>query len=302
MEKQKLIHEINRLKVEKNAIILAHNYQRPEIQVIADYLGDSLELAKTAATLKTDTIIFCGVHFMAESAKILCPEKTVLLPELEAGCPLADCATADQVKKMRKKHPEAVFIAYINTSAAVKAECDVCCTSANAMKIIDHFKDREIVYLPDKNLAAYAEYIMKKPIIKWPGQCYVHDNLIQVEPVAELIKQFPDALVLAHPEAPMDVLDLADVVTGTSGMIRTAHESSLSDFILLTERGLADRMSREMPDKRFHALPGAICGQMKVTTLRSVFEALTEWKNAIEVDSVIAEKARKTLDRMLEMS
>ena len=302
MNKKELIEAILYLKAKKNAVIVSHNYQRPEIQEISDYLGDSLELAQRVQSLDSELIVFCGVHFMAESAKILCPDKKILLPEESAGCPLADCATPDQVREFRKQNPEAVFIAYINTSAAVKAECDVCATSANAMKIIDYYKDREIVYLPDKNLAAYAESILQRPIIKWAGQCYVHHFLITPQKIQELKKSHPEALVMAHPEAPKAVLDLADIVTGTSGMLRAVQKSAGNEFIIGTESGLADRMRREFPGKIFYAVESAVCGEMKLTTLSSLYHALRDDRYEIHVPPEIASKARLALVRMLELS
>jgi quinolinate synthase len=302
MTKSELQSRIRELKNTKGVTILAHNYQRPEIQEIADFLGDSLELARKATTLDCKTIVFCGVHFMVESAKILNPEKTFLLPEINAGCPLADCATADQVRDARQKYPNSVFIVYINTSAAVKAECDCVCTSANALKIILHYKDRDIVYLPDKNLAAYAEHLLKRPIIKWDGQCYVHDNLIKIEDVKDLKEAHPNAIVLAHPECPMSILTIADLVTGTNGMIVAARERPEREFIVVTERGLVDRLQSEVKNKIFFSLEYALCGQMKLTSLFSVYEALEKWQYEITVDEHVAQKARVALDRMMELS
>ncbi len=297
-----LISKIEELKSKLNAVVLAHNYQRPEVQKIADFLGDSLVLAKKAMELDNPVIVFCGVHFMAESAKILSPDKKILLPEPEAGCPLADCASPEAVRKMRDKHPDALFIAYINTSAEVKAECDICVTSANAMNIIRHFPHREIVYLPDKNLARYAEKQLNREIIKWPGQCYVHDQLIQLDDVERLKAEHPEAVVMSHPETAMEILEISDVFTGTGGMLSYARSSGKNEFIVVTEQGLVDRMRREIPGKIFFHLPAAICGQMKLTTLRSLHESLRDMKTEITVDSNIASRAKKALDRMMELS
>ncbi|MCD4653987.1 quinolinate synthase NadA [bacterium] len=302
MDRELLKQKIIELKKKRNAAILVHNYQRPEIQEIADYLGDSLDLAKYAKQLPNQVIVFCGVHFMAESAVILSPEKTILLPQKDAGCPLADCATPEMVIEARRKNPDAVFVAYINTSAAVKAEVDVVCTSANAFSILSHFKGREICYLPDKNLAAYAEKKLGLGIIKWPGQCYVHHFLIDIKIVRELKKQHPQALVMAHPEATMDVLEMADVVIGTSGMMKIALESDRNDFIIVTEIGLAKRMQREISDKNFYAIPDAVCTQMKLTTLQSLYESLKNMQHAITVPNKIADKARISLQCMLELT
>jgi len=302
MDQKTLKKEILELKAERNAAILVHNYQRSEIQEIADYLGDSLDLAKRAKQLPNPVIVFCGVHFMAESAAIMSPEKTILLPQKDAGCPLADCATPEMVRESRKKHPDAVYIAYINTSAAVKAEVDVVCTSANAFSILSHYKGREICYLPDNNLASYAERTFDIPIIKWPGHCYVHQTLITETAVKDLKNKYPDAMVIAHPEASFEVLQLADLVTGTSGMIKTAKESKRNQFIVVTEKGLVQRMRREIPDKTFIELPEAICTQMKLTTLLSLHRSLKNMQHVISVPESIAAKARISLNRMMELT
>lgn len=302
MNKKALAEQINRYKAEKNAVLLVHNYQRPEIQAIADYLGDSLELARHAKTLPHETIVFCGVHFMAESAALLAPGKSVLLPVQDAGCPLADCASVEMVRRMRERHPDAVFVAYINTSAAVKAESDVVCTSANAFTILNHFADRKICYLPDKNLAAYAARELGIPIISWPGQCYVHDKLIRADDVTALKKQYPEALVMAHPEASLDVLELADIVTGTGGMIKKARTSEHSTFIVVTEAGLVNRLRIENPEKIFIEMEGAICAQMKLTTLQNVHDALKYDRYRITVPDTVAAGALRALEKMLELT
>ncbi|MGB3976301.1 MAG: quinolinate synthase NadA [bacterium] len=297
-----LIDQINRYKKEKNAVLLAHNYQRAEVQAIADYLGDSLELAQLSRSLPHDTIVFCGVHFMAESAALLAPDKTVLLPVIDAGCPLADCATPQMVKEMRKKHPNAVFIAYINTSAAVKAESDVVCTSANAFTIIKHFSDRPICYLPDKNLAAYASHQLGIDIIPWPGQCLVHDKLITADHLIKLKKKYPEALVMAHPEAPLNVLEYADVIIGTGGMIKLAKSSERMSFIVVTENGLVHRLRNENPGKTFIEIHQAVCAQMKMTTLESIHEALKFDRYKITVPDTVAAGALRALEKMLELT
>ena len=302
MDKAELRHRILELKEKHNAAILVHNYQRPEIQELADYLGDSLDLARRSRALDNPVIVFCGVHFMAESAAILSPEKKILLPSLDAGCPLADCATPEMVRKARAEHPDAVFIAYINTSAAVKAEVDVTCTSANAFTILEHYRNRKICYLPDKNLAAYAAMKLDLDIIKWPGQCYVHDKLITPELVAELKKKHPDAYIMAHPEAPMEVLELADLVTGTSGMVKIAGADEHHKFVVVTETGLTHRLQNEFQEKTFIEVPGAICSQMKITTLDALHDALKLQQHVISVPEDIAARARKALNRMLELT
>ncbi len=300
--KEHLTWEILKLKEQNDAIFLVHNYQRPEIQELADILGDSLALAREAMQVKQKTIVFCGVRFMAETAKILCPDKRVLLPEINAGCPLADCATVEQVQEARKKYPDAVFMAYINTSPEVKAACDVCVTSANAFQIIQAYKSREIVYLPDKNLARYAEVKLNRSIIKWPGQCYVHDHLITLQAVENLISEHPEAVVLSHPEAAYEILQKSDVVTGTSGMLKAVAKMDKKEFIVVTEIGLVDRMRREFPDRIFYPIPGAICAQMKLTTLRSLYDALVYGKHEIHVPHAVAVRAKNALDRMLELT
>lgn len=304
MNKSETVNEISKYKKKMNAVILAHNYQRPEIQEIADYLGDSLDLAKKASHLSCKTIVFCGVHFMAESAAILSPDKDVLLPVLEAGCPLADCATPEMILETRKRNPDAVIVAYINTSAAVKAEADVICTSANAMAILKHYCDQQkkICYLPDKNLAAYAEKQMGISIIKWPGQCYVHDTHITKDAVQSLKQKYPDAFVMAHPEAPLNVLELADAVIGTGGMIKLAGSSDHKSFIVATEKGLVYRLRKENPKKQFYEIENAICAQMKVTTLQSVLNALKNYQHKITLQEPIAARARKALNKMLLLS
>lgn len=302
MNKEELINEINRLRKEQNAVILAHNYQRPEIQDLADYLGDSLELAKAATKVDCQIIVFCGVHFMAESAKILNPEKTVLLPDLRAGCPLADSATAEQVREARRKHPDALTIAYINTSAAVKAEVDICCTSSNALNIFEKFKDKSIIYLPDKNLAAYAKKLLNKDdIISWPGWCYVHETKITLEKLDALLRKFPDAHIVAHPECHLEVLEKAHHVASTSGIVKHVSETDYETYIILTETGLGYQIEQKNPGKRIIMVNDGICYNMKVTTLRGVYEALRDMKHQIEVPEEIRLRAKKALDRMLEV-
>lgn len=304
MNRTALIENIQRLKKEKNALILVHNYQRPEVQLIGDFLGDSLDLARQSAEAPNSLIVFCGVHFMAESAALLSPEKTILLPVLEAGCPLAQCATPEMVRAARKQHPEAVFVAYINTSAAVKAECDVVCTSANAVQIIRHYAEqkRTVCYLPDRNLADYAARQLGVSIIRWPGQCYVHDRLITADTVRQLKDEHPHAVVIAHPEASPAVLQLADMVTGTSGMLKAVARSDTPEWIVVTETGLIDRMKREFPGKNFYGVNGAVCSQMKLTTLQSVLDALTGIQHRITVPEPLASKARQALERMMELT
>lgn len=290
------------MKKEQDVLLLVHNYQRSEIQDLADKLGDSYDLSRSATEAKASTIVFCGVRFMAESAKILCPEKRVLLPEKEASCPLADMISAEQVRELKRLHPEAIVICYINTYAEVKAESDICCTSANALKIISRFPDREIIYIPDQNMAAYAQQVLKRDIIIWPGYCYVHHRLLSSAQVRQARRANPGALVLAHPECPLDVLGEADLVVGTSGMIRHVGESDRKSIIVVTETGLVERMRREFPDKVFIAIDSALCVQMKLTRLESLYESLKFGREEIVLSEDIMRRARRSLERMLEFS
>ncbi len=300
MKQEELVEKIKKLKKERNAVILAHNYQRPEIQEIADYLGDSFDLSLKAREVDSEVIVFCGVRFMAESAKILSPEKTILLPEKEASCPLADTASPDQLRELRKNHPEAMLITYINTTAEVKAESDICCTSANAVKIIKAFPNEKIAYIPDQNLARYAEKMLDRSILKWEGYCYVHHENITAADAKGLISKHPEAVVMAHPECPPDVLELCDYVTGTAGMVKIARQSEAAEFIVLTESGLADRLKRENPEKEFYVVRTAVCESMKLTTLQSLHESLRDMKHEITVPDEVRERALNSLNRMLE--
>jgi quinolinate synthase len=299
--KDELKKAIVDLKTRQNAIILAHSYQRPDVQDIADFHGDSLGLSQKAVSVRENCIVFCGVHFMAESAAILSPQKTVLLPELRAGCPLADMATPEQVREMRRKHPGAVVISYVNTTAAVKAESDCCCTSSNALKVIDYYRDREIIYLPDQNLARYAMKKLNRKIILWDGYCYVHHRLITPDKVDKLVKEHPGAKVVAHPECSAEVLKYADHVTSTSGMITYIKESDDNEFIVLTEHGHHYRIQNEVPGKTCFFIPDAICANMKLITLDSVYNALKNNQFIITVPEDIRVRAKKALDKMLEI-
>ncbi|MCX7913199.1 MAG: quinolinate synthase [Thermodesulfovibrionales bacterium] len=318
-----LIREILRLKRELNAIILAHNYQRGEIQDIADFVGDSLELSITASTKPCDIIVFCGVHFMAESASILSPEKTVLLPEIDATCPMADMIEVSSPRKVWKSfpgyeiqpnfvfphdftlkdikalYPEAPVVSYVNTTAAVKAESYICCTSANVIKIIESLEADTVICVPDKNLSMWAQKHTKKKVITWDGFCHVHDR-ITIEDVMKAKKQYPKALFMAHPECRLEVLEAADHVTSTSGMLRFAKASDAKEFIVGTETGIIYRLKKENPDKVFYPLrKDMVCPNMKKTTLKSVLTAMQKMKNVIKVPEEIRVPAKKALDRML---
>ena len=295
-----IVEEINKLKKEKNAIILVHNYQRSEIQDIADYLGDSLGLSREAAKTDVNIIVFCGVRFMAETAKILSPEKMVLLPRKEAGCPMADMVTAEDLKRLKGKHPDAKVVSYVNTNADVKAESDICCTSANAVEVVRNLKTERIIFTPDKNLAAYCQRFTNKEIIPWNGYCYVHEK-IRKEEVRLAKEKFPDALLLVHPECNPSVIDLADEVLSTSGMVNFVKKSDKKRFLIGTEEGLIYRLKKENPGKEFYAAGTAkMCRNMKLTTLNDVYLSLREERYAIELPEGIIKSAQKALMGMLK--
>lgn len=294
-----LTEEIIRLKKNKNAIILVHNYQRPEIQDIADFLGDSLGLAKKAAKTDAEIIVFCGVRFMAETAKILSPEKAVLLPVKEAGCPMADMITAEELRELKGKYPDAKVVSYVNTNADVKAESDVCCTSANAVKVVKNIDAEEIIFAPDKNLAAYCQRFTDKKIIPWDGYCYVHERITKEEVLLSKEK-FPDALLIVHPECNPAVIDLADAVLSTSQMVEFARKSDKKRFLIGTEEGLIYRLKKENPEKEFYAAGSPkVCRDMKLTTLNDVYRALDEERFAIELPEEIIKRAQNSLELML---
>ncbi len=291
---------VRELLKEKNAIMLAHNYQRDEIQEIADFTGDSLGLSMEAARSDAEVIVFCGVHFMAESAAILSPEKTVLLPRLEAGCPMADMITAEDLARVRAEHPEYTVVTYVNSTAEVKAQSDVCCTSANAVSVVRYLgDDRKIYMVPDRNLAMYVADRTGREIDWWDGYCPTHDRLT-LEDVLEKKEQYPDALVVVHPECRREVVEIADHVCSTSGMYKFCRESDCKRFIIGTEMGILYRLKKENPDKEFIlASEALICPNMKLTTLDDVIEALEEMKHVIKVPEEIRLKAKKALDAML---
>jgi quinolinate synthase len=296
---KRMVQEILQLKKEKNAVILVHNYQRPELYEIADHIGDSLGLSRQAEKTDADIIVFCGVEFMAETAKILSPNKKVLLPTFEAGCSLADMATAEELIKVKKKHPNAAVVSYVNTTADVKALSDACCTSMNAVKIIESLPQDEIIFLPDKNLAKYVSEQTSKKIIAWDGYCFVHNDL-KKEMIQDMKDKFPKAKVIAHPECPDEVLKMADEITGTGGMAKFASSNDATDFIIATECGMTEKLAQDVPDKTFHAFCN-ICPYMKATTLPLVLEVLKEEKNQINVPEDIRIQAKRAIDRMLEI-
>lgn len=322
---KELREKILELKEKKNAIILSHNYQRDEVQEIADFTGDSLELSRTASTIDCDVIVFCGVNFMAESASILSPEKTVLLPESGACCPMADMITVSgarniqthfpgykftdgytypanfTLRDIKERHPGVPVVTYVNTTADVKAESDICCTSANGVKVVESLDSDNAICVPDRNLAMWIARNTKKQIISWDGFCHVHDR-IRREDVLKAKEEHPDALVVAHPECRIEVLETADHVTSTSGMLRFAKASDAREFIIGTETGLLYRLRKENPEKIFHPLrKDMVCPNMKKTTLKSILRSLETMTNVIKVPEEIRTPAKRALDRMLEI-
>lgn len=294
---------IQELKRQRNAIILAHNYQIEEVQEIADIVGDSLALSQAAADNSADVIAFCGVHFMAETAAILSPEKVVLLPAKDAGCPLAETATPEAVREMRAKHPDAAVVSYVNTSAAVKAESDYCCTSANALRVCRAVPNREIIFLPDCNLAAFvASQLPEKTIIPWQGHCVTHHR-VSPDDIRKAKNAYPNAPVLIHPECTPSVTVLADFVGSTSQILKFARESHGVEFIIGTEMGIITQLRRENPGKKFFlASSGLVCPNMKRTRLSHVLSALETLTPRIQVDEPMRSRARRALDRMLELT
>jgi quinolinate synthase len=297
-----LVEKINRLKKEKNAVILAHNYQIPEVQDIADYVGDSLGLSIQASKTNADVIVFCGVYFMAETAKILSPEKIVLIPDEKAGCPMADMITAEELRKLKADHPEAKALCYVNTTAEVKAECDVCCTSGNAEKIVrDVFQQGdEIIFVPDQYLAHYIATRTGRDFILWKGFCPTHVKILP-EDITAKRALYEKAEVLVHPECPAGVTSLADKVLSTEGMCRYIKESKATEFIIGTEIGILHRLKKENPGKLFHpASERATCPNMKLTTLEKVLWSMEEMGFEVTVPQDIMIKARTCLRRMID--
>jgi quinolinate synthase len=316
--------QILRFKDEKRALILSHNYQRDEVQEIADFVGDSLELSRIAATRDCDMIVFCGVHFMAESASILSPGKTVLLPEPEAGCPMADMIRVDaprpvrksfpgfpeppayvyppefSLRDMKKQYPGVPVVAYVNTTAEIKAESDICCTSANVVRVIESLPGDSVICVPDKNLSMWAARNTKKEVIAWDGYCNVHER-VTLEDIERARREHPHAVLMAHPECRIEVLEKADHVTSTSGMLRYALASKDKEFVVGTEIGLLHRLRRENPGKTFYPLRNdMVCPNMKKTTLQSVLKAFEENVHVVKVPEHIRIPAKRALDRMLQ--
>ncbi|MBF0564954.1 MAG: quinolinate synthase [Nitrospirae bacterium] len=324
--KERLIEEILALKKERNAIIIAHNYQVDEVQAIADVTGDSLELSRKASAADYDVIVFCGVRFMAESASILSPGKTVILPAFDAFCPMADMISTGEprelydsfpgypnppsyvypleftVKDIRARYPDAPVVAYVNTTAEVKAESDVCCTSANVVKVINSLSEKRVICIPDKNLSLWAAQYTDKEVIAWDGFCHVHDRIRDYD-VTLAKTMHPNALFMAHPECRLEVLKMADHVTSTSGMLRYAGTSTATEFVVGTEAGLLYRLRKDNPDKIFYPLrKDMVCPNMKKTSLKLIHKALKEMKNVVKVPEETRLRAKQALDRMLSIA
>jgi quinolinate synthase len=299
MRQPDLNRRISELKTAKNAVILAHNYQITAVQEIADSVGDSLVLARLGRESRADIIVLCGVHFMAESVKILSPERKVVIPSLSAGCPMADMITVPQLRAFKAEHPGAPVVCYVNTSAAIKAESDICCTSSNAVKVTESLDADEILFVPDRNLASYVARETGKNIVAWDGHCSVHDMFTR-EDVILATAAHPDAAVVVHPECPPAVVELADYVASTEGMVKLAAEHD--SLIVGTEIGLLDRLHREFPGKRFYPLsPFAVCRNMKMIDLPRLLWALDNEQYEVEVPEDVRTGAERALDRMLEV-
>jgi quinolinate synthase len=294
--------KINELKKKRKAVILVHNYQLPEVQDVADFRGDSLELSRIAAKTDAEVIVFCGVHFMAETASILSPDKKVLVPDILAGCPMANMMNVSDLRKLKKEHPKAVAVGYVNTSAEVKAELDYCCTSTNATTVVNHLKnEEEIIFVPDKYLADYVSKQTGRKLITWNGYCPTHIKILP-EDIKREKKFHPFAKVMVHPECLSQVVALADAALSTSQMAKYAKENEATEFIVGTEVGLIYRLKQDNPNKEFYpASERAVCPNMKRTTQEKILWALEELKEEVKVPDDIRQRAKKAIDRMLEI-
>jgi quinolinate synthase len=298
---QTIVEKIQELKKQRNAVLLVHNYQLPEVQDIADHIGDSLELSRIAAKVDQKAIVFCGVYFMAETASILCPDKTILVPDPNAGCPMANMITAQDVRNLRARYPKAVVVGYVNTPADVKAELDVCCTSANAVDVVRNIKESEIVFVPDKYLADYVSRKTGRHLIAWEGYCPTHVKIMPVD-IARLKEAHPRALVLVHPECRPDVVGMADEALSTGGMCKFVAKSAADEFIIGTENGIIHRLQKDNPAKKFYPSGDhAICPNMKRTTLEKVLWSLEEMQTEVRVTDDIRRRARAAIDRMVAL-
>jgi quinolinate synthase len=297
-----ILGRIGELKRRKNAVILAHNYQIPEVQDAADFVGDSLELSRKAAGLDAETIVFCGVHFMAETAAVLAPDKTVLLPEIEAGCPMADMINGRELRAWKSRYPGLPVVCYVNTSAEVKAESDICCTSSNAVAVVDALGVDAVLFVPDKNLAAWVARETGRTVIAWDGYCYVHHRFTPRD-IREARALHPEAEVWVHPECPLDVIDQADKVLSTGKMVLEARTTSRREVVVGTEKGIIYRLAKENPAVRFFpARETALCAHMKMTTLAKVLRALETDTHRVVVPRDIADRARGAIQAMLTIS
>jgi len=296
-----LIEKILQLKKQRKAVILVHNYQLGEVQDIGDFVGDSLELSQKAAETGAEVIVFCGVHFMAETASILCPDRVVLLPDMHAGCPMADMVTAESLKRRKGELPKATVITYINSSAEVKAESDICCTSANAVNVVESAESDEILFVPDQYLGHYVATKTNKKMHLWPGYCPTHAR-IQPEDITRLKKEYPQAKAMVHPECRPEVIALADEVLSTGGMCRFARETEAEEIIVGTEMGIIYRLKKENPGEKFIPISEqAICPDMKLITLEKVLWSLKEMAFEVKVPEAVRLRAKAAVDRMLKV-
>lgn len=313
MNTRELIDGIKVLKEQKNAVILGHNYMVPEVQDIADYIGDSLGLSRQAAKTDAEMIIFCGVHFMAETASIISPDKRVLIPDLDAGCSLAESITVEQLREWKAEHPDAVVVSYVNTSAAIKAECDYCCTSSNAVNVINTIpEEKEILFLPDKFLGSYIEMVTGRELNIWDGCCHVHEKIGELN-LSEKQEEYPNAEILIHPECGCSTscmmksamyFDCKDGhIHSTSGMLDHARDSDSEEFVVATETGILHRMRKENPGKKFYpANENSVCEFMKMITLEKLYDSLKYEQYEVKVDAALAEQAYLPIERMLSIS
>jgi quinolinate synthase len=300
----RLNKEIREIAARKGAVIIAHNYQLSEVQDVADFVGDSLELSIKAAETRADIIVFCGVHFMAETAAIISPQKKVLIPDHTAGCPMANMINAENVRELKREHPGAPVVCYVNSTAAVKAESDICCTSANAVKVVNSLKDAaEIIFIPDKNLGSYVQSkVPDKKLIIWEGFCPTHARILK-DDIYRMKDKHPLAKVMVHPECRPEIIQMADVVASTSGMSKFARETDATEIIVGTEVGMLYRLQKENPDRNFYpASSQAICPNMKLITLEKIFWSLQDLVYPVVVEEPIRGQAKKAIDRMIALS
>ncbi|MDI9394095.1 MAG: quinolinate synthase NadA [Euryarchaeota archaeon] len=301
MQQADLIKRIKELKLKRNAVILSHYYSRPEVQDIADFVGDSLALSQEALRQDAEVIVFCGVHFMGESAAILSPNKTVLLPEIDASCPMADMLDVEELKRLKEKHPDAPVVSYVNSSAAIKAESYICCTSANAVEVVNSLDADEVIFVPDKNLAAYVAARTDKKIIIWEGHCPTHHQILR-EDVLNMKEKHPQAKFIAHPECRPEVLEIADHVASTRGMMLYAKNSPAQEFIIGTECGLIHGLLKAAPEKKYYCISEfACCPSMKMVNLEKVLTSLENMQHRVAVPKDVRVKAKEALDRMLSV-